>query len=127
MNNFRLVSNPQTSEGGSHILGYGRHRDLRYKIAMVRGTSIAVYIGLNAEHPAFGANLDKLKTSLPQVDWSYASPDLFYANKAKEPIWWIGWLYENKQPTIEEVNTTTKTVIKELMKGGLRGEISKSH
>lgn len=127
MNHFRVVPSPRVIEGNSYVVAQGRHRDIRYKIANVRGTSLAVYIGLPSEHSLFGANLGMLKEVLPQVEWSYASPDLLYANRVEEPIWWIGWIYTEAQPTVEEINSTAKTIIKELAKGVLRGEISPNH
>ena len=127
MNNFRKVPKPRVSAGNSYVLAYGRQKDIRYKIANVRGTSIAVYIGLPSEHSLFGANLEILSEVLPEVEWSYASPDLLYSNKMDEPLWWVGWIYEGKQPSVEEINSTAKSVILELTKGMLRGEISQGH
>ena len=116
-----------TPTKNSGVIGEGRYKDVRYRIVRLRNEFLAVYIGLTDDNSYHGATTAELGQILPEIQWTYASPDLTYASKTKENIWWIGWVDNEALVGLETQRSRLKSVINELSKGALSGEIGTNH
>lgn len=124
-NFFREITTDLKSDG-AYSIGHGRSKDIRYKFAKLRGGHLAVYIGIPKETPLYKATIDQLKEFYPH-NWTYASSEMRFGNNIKG-VWWVGWDYPaEEEPTIAEMQATTKHIISAIRKEERSGEIGPNH